>query len=75
MLSILKWRSQAGIPALPDTNEFDGQPNPSDAVYNAITVAKRQHLAVGNTITNLATTSSGYIIAIDGHYGNLYQGC
>jgi hypothetical protein len=43
----------------------DGQPNPSDAVYNAITVANASNLAVGNTFTNLATTSSGYIIAID----------
>jgi len=38
---------------------FDGQPNPSDAVYGAITVASASNLAVGNTFTNLATTSSG----------------
>jgi len=44
---------------------FDGQPNPSDAVYNSITVASASNLAVGNTFTNLAATSSGYIIAIN----------
>jgi len=45
---------------------FDGRPNPSDAVYNAVTVADASGLAVGNTFTNLAATSSGYIVAING---------
>lgn len=45
---------------------YDGRPNPSEAVYNAITVASASGLAVGNTITNLAATSSAYIIAING---------
>ncbi len=45
---------------------FDGRPNPSDAVYNAITVASVSGLAVGDTITNLAATSSAVIIAING---------
>jgi hypothetical protein len=44
---------------------YDGQPNPSEAVYNAITVASASGLAVGNTITNLAATSSAVIIAIN----------
>jgi hypothetical protein len=44
---------------------FDGRPNPSDAVYNAVTVASAAGLAVGNTFTNLAGTSSGYIVAIN----------
>ena len=45
---------------------FDGRPSPSNATYTAITVASAATLAVGNTITNLATTVSGVIIAIDG---------
>lgn len=44
---------------------FDGRPNPSDAVYYILTVANSAPLAVGNTITNLAGTVSGKIIAIN----------
>lgn len=45
---------------------FDGRSSPSAATYTLITVASASGLAVGNTITNLATTVSGVIIAISG---------
>ena len=45
---------------------FDGRPSPSDALYTLITVASSATLAVGNTITNLAATTSGVVIAISG---------
>jgi len=54
-----------GYTRIADYEQFDGHPNPSDAVYNSITVASATGLAVGNTFTNLAGTSSGYIIAIN----------
>ena len=55
-----------GYTRIPGYERFDGQPNPSDAVYSALTVASTSTLAVGNTITNLATTVSAYIVAING---------
>lgn len=44
---------------------YDGRPNPSDAVYNLLTVTGTY--AVGETVTNLVGTVSGYIIAIQGN--------
>ena len=55
-----------GYTRIPGYERFDGQPNQSDAVYSALTVASTSTLAVGNTITNLATTVSAYIVAING---------
>lgn len=45
---------------------YDGQPNPSDALYNLITVTDSSLIAVGDTIENLLATASGYVIAING---------
>lgn len=53
-----------GYSRIPGYERFDGRPNPSDANYNLLTVANATPLAVGNTITNLAATVSGVIIAI-----------
>jgi hypothetical protein len=53
-----------GYSRIPGYERFDGRPNPSDANYNLLTVASATTLAVGNTITNLAATVSGVIIAI-----------
>lgn len=43
---------------------YDGRPNPSDATYSLLTVTGT--FAVGSTITNLAGTVSGYVIAVQG---------
>lgn len=43
---------------------YDGRPNPSDATYILLTVTGT--FAVGSTITNLAGTVSGYVIAVQG---------
>lgn len=53
-----------GYSRIPGYERYDGRPNPSDANYNLLTVASATTLAVGNTITNLAATVSGVIIAI-----------
>lgn len=55
-----------GYTRIPGYERFDGRPNPSDAVYSTITVASTSGLAVGNTITNLTSTVSAYIVAING---------
>ena len=44
---------------------YDGRPNPSDALYNLITVTNSNLIAVGDTIQNLAVTATGYVIAIN----------
>lgn len=54
-----------GYSRIPGYERYDGRPNPSDAIYNLLTVASVSGLAVGNTITNLAGTVSGVIIAIE----------
>ena len=54
-----------GYSRIPGYERFDGRPNPSDAIYNLLTVVSASGLAVGNTITNLAGTVSGVIIAIE----------
>lgn len=53
-----------GYSRVPGYERFDGRPNPSDANYNLLSVVSATSLAVGNTITNLAATVSGVIIAI-----------
>ena len=53
-----------GYSRIPGYERFDGQPNPSDANYNLLTVASSASLVVGNTITNLTSTATGVIIAI-----------
>ena len=54
-----------GYSRIPGYERYDGRPNPSDAIYNLLTVASASGLAVGNTIANLAGTVSGVIIAIE----------
>jgi hypothetical protein len=44
---------------------YDGQPNPSDALYNLITVDDVSSISVGDTIENLLSTASGFVIAIN----------
>ena len=44
---------------------YDGHPNPSDAVYNLITVTDSSLISVGDTIENLLATASGYVIAVN----------
>lgn len=44
---------------------YDGHPNPSDALYNLITVTDSSLISVGDTIENLLSTASGYVIAIN----------
>ena len=55
-----------GYTRIPGYERFDGRPSPADAVYTLISVANSATLAVGNTITNLAATTSGVVIAISG---------
>ncbi len=45
---------------------YDGRPNPSDALYNLITVTDVSSISVGDTIEDLLLTASGYVIAING---------
>lgn len=44
---------------------YDGQPNPSDALYNLITVDDVSLISVGDTIENLLSTATGYVIAVN----------
>ena len=55
-----------GYTRIPGYERFDGRPSPSDATYVLITVADSSTLAVGNTITNLAASVTGVVIAITG---------
>lgn len=54
-----------GYSRIPGYERFDGRPNPSDAIYNLLTVASASGLAVGDLIENVTSTVSGEIIDIN----------
>lgn len=46
---------------------FDGQPNPSDALYDLLTIDALNVISVGDTIEDAAATVSGYVIAVNNY--------
>lgn len=45
---------------------FDGRPNPSDAIYSALTVVITGTLSVGNTVTGATSAATGVILLVNG---------
>ena len=55
---------QGGYQDIAGYERFDGRPAPSDATYSLLNVTISGEFSVGDTVTQLVSTATGYVLAV-----------